>query len=71
MIQVTINNITGETPYDIYVCDSESQNCFWINTINSLPFVFIIPPPYDILNTFCIKAVDNNGCSIINCKTIE
>jgi hypothetical protein len=69
MIQVTINNITGQTPYDIYVCDSDENNCFWIATISSLPYNFIIPPPYDVMETFCIKAVDDNGCEIINCQT--
>jgi hypothetical protein len=70
MIQVTINNITGSSPYNIYVCDSNQENCFWISIIDTLPYNFIIPPPYDIMNEFCIKVVDSNACNIIKCETI-
>ncbi len=70
MIQVTIDAITGQTPYDIYVCDSNELNCFWITTTSTIPYTFIIPPPYDVMETFCIKAIDDNGCEIINCQTL-
>lgn len=70
MIQLTIDNITGVTPYNIYVCDSDIENCFWIATVASIPYSFIIPPPYENMPTFCLKIVDGNGCDIINCQTI-
>lgn len=69
MLQVTIDAITGQTPYDIYVCDSNEANCFWVTTTPTIPYTFIIPPPYDTMQTFCIKAIDDNGCVIINCQT--
>jgi len=70
MIEIVIDNITGATPYNIYVCDSNQTNCFWIALINTLPYNFIIPPPYDIMNEFCIKAIDANNCEIIECNTV-
>ena len=40
-VQVTINNITGQTPYDIYVCQVDGSGCFYISTISStFPYVF-------------------------------
>ena len=63
-VQVTINNITGQTPYDVYVCQSDGSNCFYYNTISSLPYIFNIPPPYDTSLSYMIKVVDNVGCII-------
>jgi hypothetical protein len=45
-VQVTINNITGQTPYDIYVCQVDGSGCFYISTIGpTFPYVFDIPSP--------------------------
>jgi hypothetical protein len=46
-IQITINAMTGSSPYDVYLCDSQIINCFYITTITSLPYVFDVPPPLD------------------------
>ncbi len=47
-IQVTINGITGQSPYDIYICQSNGTGCFYISTTSVVtPYVFDIPAPYN------------------------
>jgi len=63
-IQVTINNIVGQPPYDIYICQSGGMNCFYMTTINSVPYSFDIPAPYNTSSAYMLKVIDNNGCVI-------
>ena len=63
-IQVTINSLTGTSPYDVYVCDSVLTNCVYIATINLTPYVFDVPTPLDAQTELCVKVVDTNGCII-------
>lgn len=65
IIQVTINNITGQTPYDVYVCDSGTTTCIYVDTINSTPYTFDVPQAFSNLNSYAVKIVDNNNCLII------
>lgn len=66
--KVFIDTVTGQSPYDVYVCNSNTQNCFFIDTFTSIPFEFIIPPPIDLSNNFCIKVQDNNNCVTVYCQ---
>jgi hypothetical protein len=63
-IQVTIENITGQTPYDIYICQTGGTGCFYMTTISSVPYSFDIPSPYDSSLAYMVKIIDNNGCVI-------
>lgn len=63
-IQVTIDNITGQTPYDIYICQTGGTGCFYMTTISSVPYSFDIPSPYDTSLAYMVKIIDNNGCVI-------
>jgi hypothetical protein len=63
-IQVTIENITGQTPYDIYICQTGGTGCFYMTTISSVPYSFDIPSPYDTSLAYMVKIIDNNGCVI-------
>jgi hypothetical protein len=67
-VQVTVNNITGSTPYDVYLCDTSQTTCIYINQItdSQLPYNFIIPQPFDTQSNYIIKLVDVYGCVIIN-----
>lgn len=69
-VQVTINSLTGTSPYDVYVCDGILSNCVYITTISSPPYVFDVPAPLDTLSTLCVKVVDNNGCIISQCGSV-
>jgi hypothetical protein len=69
-IDVTINDITGSSPYDVYICDSVPNVCLYINTINSLPYTFNIPIPFNTQSSYKVKVIDNNGCEIIKTITV-
>ncbi len=71
-IQATINNIIGQTPFDIYVCQPTGDSCFYINTITDLqfPYVFDIPEPYNTGTSYMIKAIDYNNCSITGVTSV-
>jgi hypothetical protein len=67
-IQVTINSLTGTSPYDVYICDGIVSNCIYIATISSTPYVFNVPAPLDSESSLCVKVVDVNDCIITECN---
>ena len=71
-IKVTISNITGATPYDIYICQPDGTSCFYIDTIVNaeLPYEFDIPTPYNTGTSYMLKAIDNNNCIITGTTTV-
>ncbi len=70
-LQVTINDITGVTPFDIYICQSDGTGCFYMKTISSTPYVFDIPVPYDTSIEYMLKVVDRNGCIITGIESVS
>ena len=60
--KITINNITGTTPFDIYVCDNPITTCIYINTISTLPFEFDIPSIMENQDDYNLKVIDNDNC---------
>jgi hypothetical protein len=69
---ITINNVTGAQPFDIYVCDSPITTCIYITTINTIdiPYSFDIPVVYSSLSEFVVKVVDNNDCIVTDTLNI-
>ena len=61
-LQVTINNITGQAPYDIYICQTGGKSCFYMTTIISAPYSFDIPAPYNTSEAYMLKVIDSIGC---------
>jgi hypothetical protein len=66
--QITINGITGTSPYNIYVCDTPT-NCVYINTINSTPYTFNVPTILSDLVSYNLKVVDSDNCISITTLT--
>jgi len=62
-VQVTIDGITGQTPYDIYICQSDGTGCFYITTTSTIPYVFDIPAPNDTSLSYMLKIEDGQGCT--------
>jgi len=62
-VQVTIDGITGQTPYDIYICHSDGTRCFYITTTSTKPYVFDIPAPNDTSLSYMLKVKDGQGCT--------
>jgi hypothetical protein len=69
---ITINNISGSTPFDVYVCDTGYTTCIYVSTIDSvdLPYTFEIPPIYSTLTNFIVKVVDDNNCIVTDTITV-
>ena len=69
-IQVTINSITGQSPYDIYICQPSGEGCFYITRTSTIPYVFDIPEPYDTSTSYMLKVVDANNCIITGVEIV-
>jgi len=70
-VAVTINGITGQSPYDLYICQPNGLDCFYIDTIDSIPYMFNIPEPYDTSSSYMLKIIDANGCIITGVKSVS
>ena len=64
MNEITITNITGTSPYDLYVCDVTNTLCVFISGLTSVPpsYTFIVPPPLNTSGSLLIKIIDGDGC---------
>lgn len=67
---ITINAITGTSPYNITLCDTDpvSPTCVWIAQITSsdLPYTFTPPISLQYTTSFLVKIVDSGfPCTII------
>ena len=69
---ITINNVTGAQPFDVYVCDSPITTCIYVSTINTvdIPYSFDIPVIYSSLTEFVVQVVDNNNCIVTDTLNI-
>jgi hypothetical protein len=65
-IDITINDVTGQTPFDVYVCDTGSTTCIYVSTINDvqLPYTFTVPLYFSNLDRFNLRIIDDNNCQI-------
>lgn len=64
--QITITNITGAAPYDVYLCDNTYSGCIYIDTIYGydIPYSFLVPSSFSTLVNVGVKVIDNNNCII-------
>jgi hypothetical protein len=70
-ISVNILGITGQSPYDIYVCQSSINDCIYINTISGTTYSFELPKPFDNNVQYILKVVDNNGRVITKTTSVS
>jgi hypothetical protein len=63
-VEVSITSISGQSPFDIYICQSGGTDCFYITTTSSTSYDFDIPSPYDNATAYTVKIIDDNGCII-------
>jgi|TARA_B110000908_G_scaffold170286_1_gene229421 hypothetical protein len=66
---ITINNISGATPYDVYVCSNPSSTCIYIDTITLIPYSFDVPSLIDGQPSYILKVIDDNDCIITETLT--
>lgn len=69
---ITVSNITGSTPFDIYLCITGGTPCYYIASINSgdLPYSFSVPTPIQELPGYDLRVTDSVGCIITGTTTI-
>lgn len=64
MATITLNGITGATPYNITVCDGFGNNCVYFPNISLLtPFTLSLPAFYDSAPITMVTITDVSGCS--------
>ena len=63
-INVEIESVTGNTPVNIYVCDSGGSSCTYIATVAVFPFQFEVDDTYATAD-FTIKIIDSADCEDI------
>jgi hypothetical protein len=65
---ININNISGATPFNVYLCDQSNVTCIYIDTIpsSSLPYNFQVPTILENNPSYNLKVIDNNGCTSIS-----
>jgi hypothetical protein len=61
---ILINDISGASPFNIYLCDPSNITCIYIDTIpsSSLPYEFVVPVIMGSQSSFSLKVVDSNSC---------
>ena len=70
---VTITSISGNSPFDIYVCDQTISYCYYVQQIVSGPYSFDVPSPLESANPIVLKIIDSSLCESIyplECQTI-
>jgi len=70
-VKATIFGITGKSPFDVYVCEGNGQNCLYIDTIESTTYDFTIPSPYNLLDIYMLKIIDANKLIITGVQEVE
>ena len=71
-VLININNITGSSPYQVYLCLSGYSPCYFVEQITSseLPYEFYVPEPIENFSHYCVKVIDSDGCIINDCFNI-
>lgn len=66
-VEVTINNVSGSSPFFLYICDNTLTSCFYATSFSGAPFTYDVPSPWDTMNDFCVKIIDDGGCEATDC----
>jgi len=62
--EVNINSLSGQSPFNVYLCDNPITSCVYIDTVTSAPFSFGIPDIFNGQTTFNLKITTGSGCEI-------
>ncbi len=65
--QITVENLTGQPNFDIWLCNTALTTCVYINTVTGSPYSFDVLPIFSGQTSLSVKVVDDLNCeSIIN-----
>lgn len=64
--RLIIQNVTGSTPYQVYVCNIFETVCEYLGILSgtTLGKVFYLSSTFDTAPIITVKLIDNNGCEI-------
>lgn len=64
--RLIIQNVTGTTPYNVYVCDLLEVLCEYVGVLSgtTLGQIFYLPSLYDTAPIITVKLVDSNSCEV-------
>jgi hypothetical protein len=64
--QITITNLTGTEPYNVYLCDDTYSGCVYIASIYNVnvPYTFLVPVSFETLTNVGVKVIDSRDCLI-------
>jgi len=64
MATITLNGITGNSPYNITVCDGFGNNCVNFPSVPAIfPITLTLPALYDSAPITMVTVLDSSGCS--------
>jgi len=70
---VQINNLSGASPFNIYVCDATITYCYMVQTISGSSVSFTVPYPLESTTPIILKIIDANNCEkiyLLSCQEI-
>ena len=70
-VSVKIFGITGQSPFDVYICQAAIDDCIYINTISETTYSFDLPKPMDNSLQYIIKVIDNNNRIITSVTNVS
>jgi hypothetical protein len=71
--RLTISAITGQTPFEFYVCDIYENNSSFLGSISgaSPTQYFTLPTLFNNAPSIMIKMIDSNGCEVKKILTCD
>jgi hypothetical protein len=75
MVQITINTLSGTSPFSIFVCSTFLTDCTFIAsgiTQSSLPYEVKIPTLFENSPAVLVRVIDSSGCTedrVFSCVT--
>ena len=70
-VSVKIFGITGQSPFDVYICQPTINDCIFINTISGTTLSFDLPKPIDNNIQYIVKVIDNNNRIITSIENVS
>lgn len=62
-LQVTVDGLSGASPFNIWICDNPEVTCIYVDTVTGATFTFDVPQALIFQDDFTIKSIDNNNCT--------
>ena len=67
MQQIIISGVTGNPPYDVFVCDTTNTYCYLVSGGTYITtYTFQVPPPLNNVGSLLVKLIDSTGCELFN-----